>query len=67
MVDHPDFEVDRIAAWMAAGDDIILAENDVQSESESHLENILVNLSNKIKIYVRENIIQLYHFLQALQ
>ena len=34
---------------MAAGDDIILAENDVQSESESHLENILVNLSNKIK------------------
>lgn len=49
VVDHPDFEVDRIAAWMAAGDDIILAENDVQSDSESHLEDILVDLSNKIK------------------
>ena len=48
VVDNPKFEVDRIAAWMAAGDDIILAENNIQKDSDSCLENLLEELSVKL-------------------
>ena len=53
VVDNPAYEVDRIAAWMAAGDDIIIAENNVQNDSESCMNNLLVELAEKLSVLSR--------------
>ena len=52
-MDNPAYEVDRIAAWMAAGDDIIIAENNVQNNSESCMNNILAELAEKAERIVK--------------
>ena len=52
VVDSSNYQVDRIAAWMAAGDDIILAEyrpmNQKNSSEESDLGILLSNLAFKL-------------------
>lgn len=52
VVDSSNYQVDRIAAWMAAGDDIILAEyrpiDQKESSEESDLGILLSNLAFKL-------------------
>ena len=50
VVDSSNYTVDRIAAWMAAGDDIILAEYQAEKgeENESALGILLSNLAFKL-------------------
>jgi len=51
VVDSPNYTVDQVAAWMAAGDDIILAEYQPETDSknsESALGILLTNLAFKL-------------------
>jgi hypothetical protein len=51
VVDSPNYTVDQVAAWMAAGDDIILAEYQSETDSknnESALGVLLTNLAFKL-------------------
>ena len=49
VLDDPDYTVDQIAAWIAAGDDIVLAEyQPVETAYTNRLEDVLIKLSDSL-------------------
>ena len=53
LLEDETLEIDRIGAWIAAGDDLLLAEYEGLDE-ENHLNNLLIQLSENLKL-LRDN------------